>query len=477
MKRKLGVVWSVVLLSACAAVPPVDPKGPAPEQLPARWYAPVQPHAGSTEALGDWWGRFEDPLLVKWIGLAQVQSPSIAAARARVYAARAELETSDVLAGPQLAGVATVSRARDASAPDAVGTVAAVGAQVSWAVDVWGGNRAGVEQGRAQENAANAGWHEARVLVASELARQYFSYRLCQVQLGVVQRDRESRAATADAAGHTERAGLTAPAVAALARASLADSAARARQQGDLCERQLKSLVALTALPESEVRTALAEAPAVASSAAMESMLAVQAVPMDAIRQRPDVARAQASWVAAAQGVGVARAAMLPNLSFSGSWLRNRISTSGETNSFNTWSIGPLSMTIPLVGRSALRARADAAQALYESSGQGYAAVLRQAVAEIETTLVALDGLRERERETDAALAGYSQSFNATQARYKVGFASLNELEEARRLQLNAESAAVALRQERINTWITLYVALGGGFDPENPESAIKDPS
>ncbi|MEZ5702993.1 MAG: hypothetical protein R3E42_15190 [Burkholderiaceae bacterium] len=53
----------------------------------------------------------------------------------------------------------------------------------------------------------------------------------------------------------------------------------------------------------------------------------------------------------------------------------------------------------------------------------------------------------------------------------------MNELEDARRLQLAADSAVVALRQERINTWINLYVALGGGFDPENPESAIKDPS
>ncbi|HEY9094685.1 MAG TPA: efflux transporter outer membrane subunit [Hydrogenophaga sp.] len=477
MKRKFGVVLSVALLSACATVPPVDPAGPVADRLPPTWYAPVWPHGGSAVALADWWGRFEDPLLVKWIGLAQVQSPSVAAARAQVFAARAERETSDVLAGPQLAGVASVSRARGASATDVVGTAAAVGAQVSWAVDVWGGNRAGVAQAQAQEMAANAGWHEARVLVASELAQSYFSFRLCQVQLGVARRDRESRAATADAAGHTERAGLTAPAVAALARASLADSAARARQQGDLCDRQLKSLVALTALPEPEVRKALADAPAVASSAALEAMLTVQAVPMDAIRQRPDVARAQANWVAAAQGVGVARAAMLPNLSFSGSWLRNRFSTASETASFNTWSIGPLSMTIPLVGRSALRARADAAEALYESTGQGYAAVLRQAVSEVEQALVAIDGLRERERETNAALAGYTQSFSATQARYKVGFASLNELEDARRLQLNAESAVVALRQERINTWINLYVALGGGFDPENFVSATNEPS
>ncbi|MEZ5702992.1 MAG: TolC family protein [Burkholderiaceae bacterium] len=98
------------------------------------------------------------------------------------------------------------------------------------------------------------------------------------------------------------------------------------------------------------------------------------------------------------RGWGLQRPPCSPNLSFSGSWLRNRFSTASETSNFNTWSVGPLSMTIPLVGRGALRARADAAEALYESTGRLHAAALRQAVAEVEEALVVLDGLSERER-------------------------------------------------------------------------------
>lgn len=477
MKRKIGALLGAALLSGCAAIPPVDVAGPSPAQVPTQWFAPVLPHTGNTMALTEWWGQFNDPVLAKWIGLAQAQSPTLASARAQVFAARAALETNDVLAGPQVAAVASASRGRSSTAPETVGNAVGMGLQASWALDLWGGNRAGVAQSRAQETAANAGWHEARVLVASQLAQSYFAYRTCQVQLGVAERDRNSRAVTAEAAGHTERAGLTAPAVAALARASAADSVARARQQADQCNRQIKALVALTALPEPELRSALVMAPGAASAASLEGLLAVKAVPMDTVRQRPDVARAQANWVAAAEGVGVARANMLPSLSFSGSWLRNRYSTGGETSNFNTWSIGPLSMTIPVVGRGALQARTDAAVALYDASGKAYAGTLRQAVAEVEQALVSLDGLRQREESTATALAGYRQSFKATEARYKVGFANLNELEDARRLQLNAESGAVALQQERINTWINLYVALGGGFDPENNLSAIKDPS
>ena len=376
-------------------------------------------------------------------------------------------QATDVLAGPQVAAVASASRGQSFDETKIVGTSLGVGLQASWAIDLWGGNRAGVAQADAQQTAALAGWHDARVLVASELAQTYFAQRLCQVQLRVAERDRDSRAVTAQAAGHTERAGLTAPAVAALAQASAADSVARARQQADACERQTKALVALTGLPEPEVRAALATVPdelhigGRGKRAGRESR--AHGHPASTAR----CGAAQANWVASAQGVGVARADMLPSLSFSGSWLRNQLLHGHLRHGFNTWSIGPFSMTVPVVGRGALQARTEAAEAQYKASGVAYAATLRQAIAEVEQALVGLDGLRQREQATATALAGYTQSFKATEARYKVGFASLNELEEARRLQLNAESATLALQQERINTWISLYVALGGGFDPE----------
>ena len=475
MNRMMGVALSATLLSACAVAPPSEK--PLPDAaVPAQWFAPRLPHGGSTDSLSQWWGQFNDPVLTRWIGLAQANGPSIGAARAQLLGARAALQAEEVFAGPQVMAVASASRGVSATTLS-VGNSLGAGLQASWVMDLWGGAKAAVNQAEAQEKAAGAGWHEARVVVASELAQAYFAQRLCTAQLQVIERDRDSRAVTAKAADHTERAGLTAPAVAALARASAADASARARQQADQCERQIKSLVALTALPEAELRAQLAQAPALAASERLQSMLAVNAVPMDAIRQRPDVYRAQANWVAASEGVGVAQADMLPNLSFSGSFLRNRYTSGGSTSNFNTWSIGPLSMSVPIIGRGALQARTDAAVAQYDAAGQAYAAGLRKAVAEVEQALVALDGLRQREQDSTTALQGFTQSFVATEARYKVGFASLNDLEEARRVQLNAQSGVIALQQERINTWIGLYVALGGGFDPENNLSAIKDPT
>lgn len=300
----------------------------------------------------------------------------------------------------------------------------------------------------------------------------------------MVRDDRDSRLSTARATAQSEGAGLTAPAVAALARASAADAASRYQQQAQSCEQQLKSLVALTGSTEPALRAQLAQAPALPAGPALEGLLGVDAVPAEVIRQRPDVFRAQRTLVAAAESVGVAQASLLPSLSLSGSLLRSRVSAAGADATFNSWSVGPFTLSLPLTGRGALQAGVDSAQARYDSAAVAYAATLRNAVAEVERALVALASLREQQASIATALAGYAQSFTGTEARYRVGFASLNELEEARRLKLNADSGAVALQQSRIQAWIDLYVALGGGFDaaqvsasPEPTDNASKNPS
>lgn len=464
MKQLTAVLACAALLTGCAAPQPA--RAPAPD-LPAQWYAPPLAHQGSSVALAQWWGRLGDPVLTDWITRAQTHSPSVAAARAQVSAARAAVAASETQAGPQVAAVASASRGRsDAATP--LGTAVGVGLQASWVIDLWGGAAAETASARAQQDAAGAGWHEARVVVAAEVARLYVAHRLCRAQLAVASSDRDSRGATARSSAVTEQVGLTAPAVLALAQASHAEAQARTQAQAEQCERQIKALVALTALPEPKLREQLASAPGL--QLASMPALSVQAVPAEAIRQRPDVFRVQRELVAAGEAAGAARALLLPNLSLSGSLLRNRFSTGSGSTNLTTWSVGPLSLNLPLIGRGALTANADAAQARYEAAAVAYAATLRQAVAEVEQALVTLDGLTLRLAATEAAQAGYVKSFAATEARHRVGLANLNELEDARRLRLNAESSTIAVQQERFNAWVALYLALGGGFDPAQPQ-------
>ena len=111
-----------------------------------------------------------------------------------------------------LLGVVLVERTKRAVRFTPLGNAVGVGLQASWVIDLWGQSAAEDASARARQQAAEAGWHQARVLVAAELAQLYVAQRLCQAQLAVARSDRDSRAATARSSAvtrPTSRAAIT----------------------------------------------------------------------------------------------------------------------------------------------------------------------------------------------------------------------------------------------------------------------------
>jgi outer membrane protein TolC len=146
----------------------------------------------------------------------------------------------------------------------------------------------------------------------------------------------------------------------------------------------------------------------------------------------------------------------------SASWLRHDVRHAAN---FTSWSLGPLAVNVPLVGRDALNARADAATASYEAAQVAYNATLRRAVSEVEQALVAQNALQLRRQQAAATLDAMRQADQAAQQSLRAGLSSGNAAQDARRQWLGAQSAAVALQLEQLNAAVALYVALGGGFD------------
>lgn len=451
---------AALLLAACSAPrPPATPQADVPPQ----WHAPL-PHHGQLTDLSRWWQQFNDPLLVELIEAAQTASPTVATARSRIEQARAARVVAGAALLPTVDGSLTAQRAKQPPAP--LATTVAAGVQTAWEVDLFGANRATADAAQARFAGAQAGWHDARVSVAAETANSYVSLRNCERQLAVAQRDAQSRAETARLSDLSAKAGFTAPATAALARASAAEGAARATQQKAQCDLDVKGLVALTAVPEPRLRQRLA-APWLEPAAF--DPIAVDAVPAQVIAQRPDLYLAAREVEAASAEVGSARAQQLPHLSLAGSIARGRAHAGGVGADLETWSLGPVALTLPLFDGGRRAANVDTAQAKYEESVALYAARVRQAVREVEEALVNLDSARERGDDARVAVEGYRASFAATEARYRGGLASLIELEDQRRVLLAAETALVALQRERAAAWIALYRAVGGGWAPPTP--------
>ncbi|MFC5519788.1 efflux transporter outer membrane subunit [Polaromonas jejuensis] len=466
----LGALW----LAGCAVEAPFAPVAVA---IPPAWQAPLPaagttaalPHRGSLASLAQWWQQQNDPLLVELIMAAEAASPSIVSALSNIEQARASRVASGAAMLPTLDAVGSVTRSRPPPVSRTISpitTTREAGLQSSWEIDLFGQYAASRDADQQRLEGSQALWHAARVSVAAEVANQYYSLRACEKLLAVARADAASREETSRLAELSTQAGFQAPATAALARASAAEGRGNAIQQRTLCDLDVKALVALTAMAETDLRQKLAQAPA---DLAQESPAPVVSVPAEVLAQRPDIFNAAREVDAAHLEVGSARAERYPRLNLSGSIATAESKTGHFSQRFDTWSVGPLQLTIPLFDGGASEANVEAAKARYENAAAQYRGSVRQAVREVEEALVNLQSTAERNQDAMVAAEGYLASFTATQARYASGLISLVELEDVRRTLLAAQSAVVNLQRERRSAWVALYRALGGGWTAASP--------
>ncbi|WP_295534833.1 efflux transporter outer membrane subunit [uncultured Pseudacidovorax sp.] len=481
--RLLAALPLVLALAACGVTrPPAAVQPP----VPARWTSPVPadalPHHGSAADLAQWWRAGGDPLLAELIEAAQAASPNVASAAARVTEARGARTQAGAALAPRLDG--NLSATRSASPLGGTGTTTTTGTastsvppatvlqatlQPSWEIDLFGGLRASRDAADARLAAGEARWHDARIAVAAETANAYFAERACARQLTVAEADTRSRAETARLTGLSADAGFTAPADAALARASAADASARLTQQGAQCRILRHGLVALTGLPAEDLARRL---DAQSTTPALPAPPVVDAVPAQALAQRPDVFAAERAVAAASGEAGAAQAQRYPRLTLSGSVGRLQLRTQGFRASLDTWSVGPVALAVPLFDGGVSAANAESARARYDEAVVQYRASVRQAVREVEEALTNLDSTRQRAADADTAVRGYQANFDAAQSRYQTGLASLFELEDARRTLFAAQTARVSLQRESSEAWVALYRAVGGGWQRPGVDAA-----
>jgi len=429
-------------------------------QVAPQWQAPL-PHQGTVSTLTQWWQQQGNPVLVELIDAAQAVSPSVAQALARVDAARATRAAANATLLPRVDALASTSRGvNQPNVP--LTTTKSLGLQAAWELDLVGANRAVSRAADAQVLGVQAQWHDARVSVAAEVATSYYSLFTCTQLLNVTRQDAASRQETARLAGLNAQAGFIAPSTAALARASAADGNSRMTQQAAACELDIKALVALTGLAEPDLKQKMA--PALMRQAQVAPFL-IASVPAHTLTQRPDVFAAERDVIVASAQVGAAKAQRWPRLSLNGSIGALRTTSQDGTTSLDTWSFGPLSLSLPLFDGGQRAANVTSAEANYTQAVAVYRGKVRQAVREVEETLVKLHSADSRKADAAVSSTGFTESLQATQTRYSQGLASLVELEDARRSSLAAQSAQLTLALERQLAWVALYRALGGGFD------------
>lgn len=454
-------------LAGCA----VGPDFKKPETAQPQWHTAL-PHGGKVENLAKWWEQLNDPLLSQLIADAEQGNPSLDMALAKMNEARANDTASGAAFYPTLGLGASSTRSRMAFGQQVIlQTAHKIGFDASWEIDLFGKNRRTAEAAQARFGANEVSWHDARISLAAEVADVYVELRQCEAALTIAKQTRQSRATVQELTRIKESAGLASSMDTARALAGEADgNAAYTAKQGD-CARVLNRLTALTGIEQNALQARLA---AQQGHIPVPNAVDVGSVAARALSQRPDVAMAEWNLAAASADIGATKAAMYPSLTLLGSVATSRIYQGGQSAIVPTWSFGP-SLSIPLFSGGRATANVDAAQARYDYAQASYQKAVREAVRNVEDSLVRLNVANSRAQNGHQAQEQYQQLYRATEARFDTGLGNRMTLEEARRAWLQAQETSTAMDRETVSAWIALYKALGGGWERDARSDALAD--
>lgn len=471
MKSFFPILALPVLLNGCALFQDHHSKTEGmlalEEKAPQQWQAPL-PHDGKVADLRLWWTQFDDPLLNELILAAEINSPSVAAARSRLYQARATSTSATATLLPKLDANLSGSRGQqDIRFP--AGTATSGGLAASWEIDLFGAASANYDAANLRYTGAQADWHLARVTLAADVATSYIGLRACEASLAQRITDADSRKETARLTGINAEAGLESPANAALARASAAQGNNILTQQRAQCDINIKALVALTAFDEPTLRQRLAAA---TKRIPEPTAINVAAVPAEAIAQRPDLYSSAQAVLAASADVSNLQAQRLPRITLAGNISYSRFSSDTATVDGRVWTLGPLQVTMPIFDAGTRRANVDTGRARYDEAMINYGSKLRGAVREVEEALINLQSANDRATDAQIAVDGFTASYRGVETRQRYGLASLFELEDARRSLITSRIALIDVQRDRVNAWVALYRALGGGWKLEDQIAA-----
>lgn len=455
---------ALALLSACSA-PPVQPPVP-PVSLAAAFTQgrPAQAEGAAPDAA--WWAGWGDPALTALVEEALAANQDVAIALQRVNQARAGVEAQGSRLWPTVGVQASASRSESGlPAPVKQGMpdtrALRAGIDVAWEIDLAGGVRAARDAAQADAGAATAGVEGARLLVASEVARQYFVLRSANERLRIVQALAKAQRETAGRVGSRLREGLAS-----------AFDLDRANAEADAFDAQVPPLQVLAGTSQTRLAVLLGRNPSVRviDTGQPFAWPAVREIgsgqPSELLKRRPDLIAAEARVAAETLRESEARAQWWPKLFLSALAGRQDLQLNALDLAPVRFSNVALAFAAPVFNAGRIDAGVRAQSARAREALLAWQKSVLVAVQEVEDSLL----VRTEEARRAAALAGTvdhrRRSLQRAQSLHREGQADVLVLLDVQRSVLASELALADSRLQQALAEVQLYKALGGGFAP-----------
>jgi NodT family efflux transporter outer membrane factor (OMF) lipoprotein len=481
--RAIAAVSVVALLAGCAVGPDfVTPPAPetkdydvggTPQPTVENMTEAQQHFAMGTKVSGSWWQLFHSAQLDSVLQQAIAGNQTLVTAQATLAQAQQGIAQASGALWPQVDLSAGVSRQQVSEATLGIPAKSApfnlftIGPTLSYAVDPFGGNRRRVEQQEATAQFQGYQLDAAYLTLTGGAASQAVLIASARAQIQATNTIIADDERNLELIRSQRKAGEATQMEVQLAESQLAADRTLLpplRQQESVARHALAILVGKAPGDWSPPNFELAEF-------TLPQDLPVT-LPSELVRQRPDILASEAQLHAASAAVGVATAQLYPNLTLSASFTQQAL-TSGTLfdPASSVWSIGA-QLLAPVFHGGALRAQKQAAVEAFDGALATYKQTVLTSFGQIADTLQALVHDAELLDAQQRALDSAEASLRLTRTTFRYGNVGILQVLDAQRQAEQARLGFVRAQAQRYLDSITLFTAMGGGWQDWQAKTA-----
>lgn len=430
----------------------------------------VQQFAKGAKVVADWWRLFSSAKLDAVVKEAFANNRSLQAAQASLRQSQDNLRAGYGVFLPQLDAAFDATRQKfspvriGSSAPNSIFNLFTLSASVSYALDVFGGERRAVESLQAQVDVQRAILLGAYLTLTGNVVNTIIAQAAYREEIKATE---QIISLVKEQIGITEtqaRAGTVPYSSVLSLQSQLATFEATLpplRQKLSQAEHLLATLAGRAPAEWSAPQIDLADLK-------LPRDLPIT-LPSDLVRQRPDLLAAEAQLHGASAEIGVATANLLPNFTLNGSYGQNNTSVNDLfiTNG-NFWSLGA-NVTAPLFHGGTLWFQRKAAIEGYQQSLANYRQTVLSAFAQVADTLRALENDANTLHAQSQALRTAGEALQLTRANYQAGIVNYLQILIANGQYHQARIGYLQAQAQRLQDTVALFVAVGGGWWGAHP--------
>jgi multidrug efflux system outer membrane protein len=454
----LLVLLIATLSGGCSLIPQYfRPAAPVPEQFSA---APAIEGAAADSVA--WRDHFTDPRLREVIALALANNRDLRIAALNIEKARAQygIQRADLYPAIGADAGQTAQRLPDGSGGGSVSRLysATVGFS-AYELDFFGRIRSLNAQALELYLGSEDARRSVQISLVAEIARAWLALAADRERLTLAEQTLETRQKSFDLTQRSFDAGAVSALDLRQVETLLQSARADAAHYRSVVAQDENALVLLAgaALPAEWLPSKLPDG--VTAIAVLPA-----GVPSETLTRRPDVLQAERALRAANASIGAARAAFFPRISLTAA--AGTASTSLDDlfgGGSGTWSFIP-QLHVPIFEAGRLQASLDVAEVQRDIQVAQYEKAIQSAFREVADALAERATVTEQVDARRGLVEAAAASYRLSDARYRGGVDSYLGLLDAQRALYAAEQDLIGVRLAEAANRVTLYKALGGGW-------------